>query len=147
MNGTLPKLRDLLGSTGSYAKQLKDTRWARRKTAYFATREKFCQSCKRTGIEIHLHHIVYAPGSSIWDAGDDDLIALCRDCHKRWHSLNLEFRRLASRMPVSELQVLVRTLGLLLGQMPARKVGFIFARLCCDPSACNRLERQWEDGQ
>lgn len=63
----------------TYAEKLKDPRW-QKKRLEILNRDSFtCQCCAYDDKELHVHHVKY--NSNPWDADDDDLMTLCKDCH------------------------------------------------------------------
>jgi 5-methylcytosine-specific restriction endonuclease McrA len=48
-----------------------------------------CVGCRATGVELHVHHIVYA--SNFGTHQRANLITLCRPCHEREHRRVLDF--------------------------------------------------------
>ena len=41
-----------------------------------------CLSCGDSDKELHVHHLAYRSGTDVWDYDNDELITLCKDCHK-----------------------------------------------------------------
>lgn len=44
-----------------------------------------CQLCSKTDAELHVHHNTY---ERIGDEDMNDLIVLCKDCHKKFHNID-----------------------------------------------------------
>jgi 5-methylcytosine-specific restriction endonuclease McrA len=66
----------------TYAEQIKTPIW-QMKRLKILERDRFqCQKCGSTSKELHVHHLVYIKGNSIYDYKDSELITLCVDCHK-----------------------------------------------------------------
>ena len=69
-----------------YRDLLKDDRWQHRRLDIFYLRGKYCSNCKKKGTHkdsLNIHHIKHT--GLPWEAPDDDLICLCKDCHKNVH--------------------------------------------------------------
>ncbi len=58
--------------------------WRRRRNLYFETHEKICALDSSHRRSINLHHRNY---ERLGQELDSDLIALCRDCHARFHDV------------------------------------------------------------
>lgn len=73
----------------SYSDKLKDPRW-QKKRLEILTRDNFtCQNriCSDTKNTLHVHHITEDYDIEPWEHEDDDLITLCEECHKLWHTV------------------------------------------------------------
>lgn len=69
----------------TYSEKLKDPRW-QKKRLKILDRDNFkCRSCGDNKSTLHVHHISYS--NNPWDAEDGELVTLCTDCHKVWHSM------------------------------------------------------------
>ena len=78
----------------SYAEQLEDIRW-KRKRIEILKRDKFtCQICGYMGERVNVHHLKYT--GMAWDAPDEDLITLCKGCHNKTHTPALSDKRLSN---------------------------------------------------
>jgi len=74
-----------------YTEQLKDIRW-KRKRIEILKRDKFtCQICGYMGERVNVHHLKYS--GMAWDALDEDLITLCKGCHRSTHLPDLNDKR------------------------------------------------------
>lgn len=51
-----------------------------------------CECCNRTGITLNVHHLFYNNDRKLWDYKDDEVIVVCRDCHKALHTEMVKFR-------------------------------------------------------
>lgn len=80
----------------SFSSSYSDPRWKERAKAYRKIAEG-CNSCKRGGIQLYVHHVNYTPGVPIWEASDADLVCLCENCHALIHESIRTFRRVAAR--------------------------------------------------
>lgn len=64
-----------------YKVYIKSKWWTKRKNEYYRKHKKQCQACFTTKY-INLHHIVY---KNFGYEADEDLVALCVDCHGEFH--------------------------------------------------------------
>lgn len=63
----------------SYSDLLKDPRWQRKRLEVLGANNFSCFFCGDTKTQLHVHHFVYK--GKPWEADDDDLVAICADCH------------------------------------------------------------------
>jgi hypothetical protein len=61
--------------------------WAHRRNAYLSRYGRRCEACGSTD-RIDVHHADY---TNLHEERDDDLVALCRNCHAECHQLQVEF--------------------------------------------------------
>lgn len=61
---------------------MQSAEWAERKKRYFFNHERKCRACGSCS-SIELHHKTYA---RMGEERDQDLVALCRRCHKALHA-------------------------------------------------------------
>lgn len=64
-----------------YSEKLLDPRWQRRRLQIMERDNWTCQQCYDTETTLNVHHIWYS-GRDPWDAPDEALVTLCRDCHE-----------------------------------------------------------------
>lgn len=76
--GKIPKNKLLNGLT--YHEYIKSRRWGRRRALYYKTHERKCAACSSP--KVTLHHTSY---QRLGKELDEDLLALCWDCHKAFH--------------------------------------------------------------
>ena len=65
----------------TYAQQLRDPRWQKRRLEIFERDDWACCHCDAHGSELHVHHVRYKYGLKPWEYGDSDLRTLCKACH------------------------------------------------------------------
>jgi len=65
----------------SYGDMLKDPRWQKRRLEVLGDCLFTCRRCSTGTKEMHVHHLIYRKGVAPWEYNDDELIALCDDCH------------------------------------------------------------------
>lgn len=66
----------------SYATNLKDPRWQKRRLEILSRDEFSCRKCGATDKPLNVHHTYYDQGHEPWEYIDESLITLCEDCHK-----------------------------------------------------------------
>lgn len=66
----------------------KDERWLKRANEIRRLDGYKCAKCGKSDVELHVHHLAYPPKPfHIWDATDDELVSLCKNCHFAVHNL------------------------------------------------------------
>lgn len=69
----------------NYSDKLKDVRW-KIKRIYVLYRDKFkCYFCHTTH-HLEVHHKKYGKGLEPWEYSINELITVCRSCHKKIHN-------------------------------------------------------------
>ena len=71
-----------------YQEQLQDPRWTKRREEIIERDRGTCKICKRTDVELNVHHRRYAHGRDVWDYPDHELETLCSECHRAYHKLS-----------------------------------------------------------
>ena len=66
-----------------YAKLLKDPRWKLKRDKIIKRDKNTCIRCGDTKY-LQVHHLIYK-NTNPWEYDDNDLITLCRNCHKSIH--------------------------------------------------------------
>jgi 5-methylcytosine-specific restriction endonuclease McrA len=87
-------------SRPNYRTYLKSPEWQAKRAACIERAGGKCQLCGKPSDRLHAHHNTYAQLGSERDA---DLIALCRECHQRYHKSrkgkhDLHFSKQAKRV-------------------------------------------------
>lgn len=77
----------------TYAQQLKDPRWQRRRLERLNKAEFRCELCFSETTELHVHHSEYFKGRMAWEYEDHELEVLCKDCHVSHHQLEESIKR------------------------------------------------------
>ena len=73
----------------SHAWEYKTDEWAEMRERIIARDNGRCVSCFDKPDVIHIHHIVYEKGKTIWEIPDFYLVSLCKKCHYKEHHRNL----------------------------------------------------------
>lgn len=71
-----------------YYNELLDVRWFNKRKEILKLDEYMCRNCGNTN-DLQVHHKTYIDGLKAWEYSNNDLITLCRKCHKRLHGLDL----------------------------------------------------------
>lgn len=66
----------------AYSDYMKSPEWSERKKKYFLNHERKCRACYSKSY-IEVHHKTYA---RLGQERDQDLVALCRRCHRSLHA-------------------------------------------------------------
>jgi 5-methylcytosine-specific restriction endonuclease McrA len=66
----------------TYAEQLKDPRWQRKRLEILSRADFTCEQCGSTDRTLHVHHKFYAKGALAWEYRNFQLKALCESCHQ-----------------------------------------------------------------
>lgn len=69
----------------SYGDKLKNPLWQKKRLEIFKRDNWTCQSCNRTDLTLHIHHLFYLPGCDPWDYRDSHLVTYCENCHNSEH--------------------------------------------------------------
>lgn len=64
-----------------YLELLKDPRWIKKRNAILTRDKNTCQFCGCQHRYLHVHHKKYEKGKMPWEYDDDELIAICSECH------------------------------------------------------------------
>ncbi len=70
----------------SYRSQLETKQWKDFRKLIFSQRGKRCEMCGAT-TNIQIHHLQYITGRKAWEYTPNDVMVLCRDCHKKIHNI------------------------------------------------------------
>lgn len=83
-----------------YNEQLNDPRWKKRRVDILIRDKHTCQICGYLGPNVNVHHKKYT--GMAWEAPDEDLITLCKDCHYKTHRPELNDKKF-DRMSIGNL--------------------------------------------
>lgn len=75
----------------NYLEQLKDKRWLIKRVEILKRDKHKCKICGYFGPHVNVHHLKYT--GNAWDAPNEDLITLCKDCHKTTHKPELNDKK------------------------------------------------------
>jgi HNH endonuclease len=69
----------------SYQDKLKNPCWQKKRLEVFSEANWRCQKCKRSDLQLHVHHLVYRRVEP-WEYKLNELEALCKRCHLKVHN-------------------------------------------------------------
>lgn len=99
----LVEVSSLFAPKAKHEDQYSDPRWIRRARDFRRLYGSACMSCRRSGLIVHVHHVNYERGKSLWEHEDEDLACSCEGCHKSIHNTIRVFRRIAARANASNI--------------------------------------------
>lgn len=70
-----------------YSEQLQDPRWKDFCRRFRDSRGNACQYCKLTNAPLEVHHKFYLLGRQAWEYEFNDMILVCKRCHRGLHAL------------------------------------------------------------
>lgn len=76
-----------------YQQKLNSEEWRRFSRGVRNSKGNFCECCKMGNTELQVHHIYYDANREPWEYSTDELIVLCRGCHKDIHEQLNNFRK------------------------------------------------------
>lgn len=117
----------------AYFELLRDPRWQRKRLQILSRSDFSCEECGATDKTLNVHHRVYRKGAKPWEYADDELQALCEDCHEHLHGIQARMKVALAKLSKYELE---EALGMVEGMLAARIVGDTW------PDNLQR-ERQW----
>ena len=62
-----------------YSEKLKSPKWQKKRLEILQRDNFKCRYCNDSETELQVHHLKY--NKEPWDANNEDLICLCKDCH------------------------------------------------------------------
>lgn len=68
-----------MATKATYSEKLRDPRWQKRRLEIMQRAEFKCECCGDEKTEFHIHHTKYT--GEPWQAPDEALECLCRECH------------------------------------------------------------------
>jgi 5-methylcytosine-specific restriction endonuclease McrA len=75
----------------NYSEQLNDPRWKKKRVDILRRDKHSCQMCGYFGPKVNVHHKKYT--GMAWEAPDEDLITLCKGCHRTTHKPELNDKK------------------------------------------------------
>jgi hypothetical protein len=80
----------------TYAEQLKDPRWQKKRLEVMEREGFKCQTCEAEHKTLHAHHLCYHKGMKPWEYALEDLSCLCEECHCKVEARLKSIRRLSA---------------------------------------------------
>lgn len=69
----------------AFSDQYKHPLWQKRRLQILDTHGWQCNDCGSSEKTLHVHHKQYFKDRMLWEYSDDELVALCDECHKSAH--------------------------------------------------------------
>ena len=73
-----------------YSDQLERYEWKAFRQFIFAVRGRKCEVCGHDNTELHIHHLRYIQERKAWEYLPDDMMVLCRNCHRLAHGIGVK---------------------------------------------------------
>lgn len=111
----------------------------------YVRREKgCCEVCKRSDVELQVHHLFYDSTRQPWEYGVSEVAVLCRGCHKSMHEHLQAFRRFVfGKMNPQTFQVLNGALAVAFDTYDPLVFAHAVAELASTPSMVERYAKSW----
>lgn len=74
-----------------YQKQLLDPRWLKFRDIVLKQKGRKCQDCGSTKL-LNIHHLDYKKDCYAWEYSIEDVVVVCKDCHKKRHGIDLDMQ-------------------------------------------------------
>ncbi|CAB5238309.1 HNHc domain containing protein [uncultured Caudovirales phage] len=87
-------------TTKTYAEKLLDPRWQKKRLEVLNNANFQCEICGDKESTLHVHHKHYIKGREVWEYDNQQLISLCKECHKGQHDDDEKFHDLIARIPL-----------------------------------------------
>jgi len=81
-----------MNTKSTYSEKLRSPLWQRRRLDIFQRDNFQCQSCDRTDLTLHVHHLKYFPNLEPWEYEDHYLVTYCELCHNSEHLMGDSIR-------------------------------------------------------
>jgi len=96
----------------SYADQLRDPRWQKRRLEVLERANWTCERCSDTENTLHVHHGYYERGLAPWEYPHETLYCLCETCHE---VVQVQLREIHRRLGQLQPEQVETLLGYLRG--------------------------------
>lgn len=91
----------------SYSELLKDPHWQRRRLEILNRSNFTCESCESGDKTLHVHHKLYRKGAMPWEYENQELQALCEDCHTEQHIFRERLNEAVAYIQSCDMDVLL----------------------------------------
>lgn len=103
----------------TYAEKLRDPRWQRRRLEILNRSNFTCEACGADDQTLNVHHRLYRKGADPWDYADNELQALCEECHEALHSISDVLKSALAQLNAEEIE---QVLGYVRGCVARRQI-------------------------
>lgn len=139
----IQSLSNILKST-PYQQSLQSGEWKSFAARIRKDRGNSCECCKRGNIELNVHHIAYEEGKQPWEYAHDDVVLLCRGCHRELHDQLKQFRRFVfGKMTPQSFKILNGALSVAFDKHDPLKFAHALADFVGTPSVVDRHSKAW----
>lgn len=94
----------------TYAEQLKDPRWQRKRKEVLERDSYSCRECKAKDTILHVHHGYYDQSKLAWEYNNKYLHTLCNKCHEEYHFFHKKLMELSGEMLPTVMEYLYKML-------------------------------------
>lgn len=101
----------------TYAEQLRDPRWQRKRLETLSAADWQCSRCHSDRKTLHVHHLEYRPVPP-WVYELSELEVLCEECHREAHGFLLGKERFEPRHPYTRTEIQTKLGGQTTGFLP-----------------------------
>lgn len=84
--------------SNEFFERYKRPEWQKKKAQILDDASYTCRRCSAKNKTMHVHHTHYIKDAMPWEYEDEDLIALCEDCHMIIEAQSLQLRKLSGRL-------------------------------------------------
>lgn len=85
----------------TYQEKLQHPKWQKKRLEILERDSFQCRLCKDEKTTLHIHHLKYINGNDPWQYKNNDLMTVCKDCHKLIHGYN----GTSYLKPLSEIEI------------------------------------------
>lgn len=137
-------LSQILGKGGQWSQQLSTDEWKGFAKGVRSRRGNACECCRRTNLELNVHHAFYDPNLKPWEYGDDDVVLLCHQRHQEIHEQLKKFRRYVFKyLTPQSFRVLNGALAVGLTQYDPLRFCYALAEMAGSPGSVERFCEAW----
>lgn len=145
MSGTV-SIKDLLGRGAVYREKLGQAEWKEFARSARERAGNACEICRRSDVQLQVHHAFYEPGRDPWEYAGEDVVVLCRGCHHETHVQLQKFRRFVfKKFNPASFRVLNGALAVAGDHYDPLKFAYAVAELAASPGAVERFFKAFMD--
>jgi len=85
----------------TYSNKLTSPLWQRKRLEIMQRDDFKCCLCKKTDIELNVHHSYYTPNTEPWEYDSECYVTLCKDCHAYVHN---EFSKIVGLIAIKAMK-------------------------------------------
>lgn len=111
-----------------FAEQYNHPKWQERRLHILERAGWKCEACGEAEKQLNVHHKLYVRGRKVWEYEDDELRALCKDCHNAYDVIRKEIQKVVGSLHESDAW---EVLGFARASL-AESRGDVAIESCCD---------------